>query len=346
MLEPPAIPQSIILGCLRSEWGLATPSLTFLPVGADIASAAYRAFAPDGSSYFVKLRLGPFDELAALLPAWLATQGVREIIAPRPTLSGRPVAHTPDFSVLVYPFVAGHDAYEGVLSDAQWFSFGRAVRQYQDAALPQALADQLPRERYDPKWRLALRTAMKDLDVTGRQDAVARRFVDFMVGRREQVLDLVDRTDRLAAALAADPPPCALCHTDLHPGNLLIRAGGDLFIVDWDAPLLAPRERDLMYPGGAQGFPGRPPSEEEALFYAGYGPVDVDVRALGYYRLERIIEDLAVISDQVLSPRVDTAGSGAADREQALGWAASNFEPGHTLEIADETYRRAAARLS
>ncbi|HSK88042.1 MAG TPA: hypothetical protein VK880_06795, partial [Anaerolineales bacterium] len=53
---------------------------------------------------------------------------------------------------------------------------------------------------------------------------------------------------------------------------------------------------------------------------------------LAYYRYERIIEDLAVICEQLLSTE-----EGGADRERSLGWFMTNFEPGNTLEIARKT---------
>jgi len=65
-----------------------------------------------------------------------------------------------------------------------------------------------------------------------------------------------------------------------------------------------------MYAGGGQFGNTRAPAEEEALFYAGYGHVDVDVEALAYYRYERIVQDIAVECDQVL-----LTDSGGDDRE-------------------------------
>ncbi len=168
-------------------------------------------------------------------------------------------------------------------------------------------------------------------------DPVARRLAAFLAEREAQVLDLVDRTQRLAEELRRAAPPFVLCHTDLHAGNLLLSGDGRLFIVDWDAPLLAPRERDLMYPGGGQGFLGRSPEEEERLFFEGYGDVRVDRRALAYYRLERIVEDLAIFCEQLLGQGGPVSGNAEPDREQALRWAMSNFEPGRVLEIADRT---------
>ena len=145
----------------------------------------------------------------------------------------------------------------------------------------------------------------------------------------------MERTERLAAALRARPIPLVVCHSDLHAHNILIDAHGRLYIVDWDDPILAPRERDLMFVGDAQGFLGYTAEEEERLFYRGYGPVEIDRTALTYYRYERIIQDLAIFSQQLLS-----TDEGGADRRQWLRFFMSNLEPGGTIAMtrrADDT---------
>jgi spectinomycin phosphotransferase len=68
------------------------------------------------------------------------------------------------------------------------------------------------------------------------------------------------------------------------------------------------------------------------VFYEGYGKTEINLAALAYHRYERIIEDLVVICEQLLS-----TDEGGADRERSLGWFRSNFEPGGTIEIADKT---------
>ena len=87
--------------------------------------------------------------------------------------------------------------------------------------------------------------------------------------------------------------PLVVCHTDLHAGNVLVDAAGGLHLVDWDAPLRAPRERDLMYAGAGQFGNRRFPAGEKALFYACYGDIPVHSDLLSHYRYARIIEDLA-----------------------------------------------------
>jgi spectinomycin phosphotransferase len=68
------------------------------------------------------------------------------------------------------------------------------------------------------------------------------------------------------------------------------------------------------------------------VFYKGYGKTEINRTALAYYRYERVIEDLAVIAEQLLS-----TDEGGADREQAYRWFISNFEGGGTIAIAERT---------
>jgi spectinomycin phosphotransferase len=143
------------------------------------------------------------------------------------------------------------------------------------------------------------------------------------------VLDLVERTERCVQTLQAHSPGFVLCHSDLHAGNILIAPNGAFYLVDWDNPILAPKERDLMYAGGGQFGEARTPQQEEVLFYRGYGEVQIDSNALAYYRYERIIEDIAVYCEQLL-----LSSDGGADREQALRYLMSNFQPNGTIEIA------------
>jgi len=146
----------------------------------------------------------------------------------------------------------------------------------------------------------------------------------------------VERAAELASVVQAKPLEAVLCHSDIHGGNILIRTDGQppvLYIVDWDDPILAPKERDLMFIGG--GIDNIWKTErEQAMFYQGYGKTEIDLTALTYYRYERVIEDLVVICEQLLS-----TDEGGADRERAFGWFTSNFEPGSTIEIAADTAR-------
>ncbi len=123
-----------------------------------------------------------------------------------------------------------------------------------------------------------------------------------------------------------------VCHSDLHGNNVLVGAGDALVVVDWHAPILAPKERDLMFVGGGVGGAWNQ-DRQAAWFYEGYGHAAVDPVALAYYRYERIVEDLVDYGQRILG------GQGnAADREEGLRRLMSGFLAGNVIEMAHRAY--------
>jgi spectinomycin phosphotransferase len=329
MLEKPDLQDEKIIACLQDGYELRVVQVAFLPLGADLNTAVYRGVADDGTPYFVKVRRGVFDEIAVALPKFLSDRGIAQIIAPVSTRKGQLWAGLDPFQLILYPFIEGHTGFEVDLSDLQWVDFGAALKSIHNALVPPALTRRIQRETYSPQWREIVKTFVGRVDNENSSDPVAARLAAFLKAKREEILDLVGRAERLAQTLEAPSPEFVLCHSDIHAGNILIDANGALYIVDWDNPILAPKERDLMFVGGGQGFAGHTAQEEETLFYRGYGQTQIDPIALAYYRYERIIQDIAVFCEQIF-----LTNDGGGDREQSLRYLISNFLPNNTIEIA------------
>jgi spectinomycin phosphotransferase len=328
MLEKPDLQDEKIIACLRDEYGLLVVQVAFLPLGADRNTAVYRVVADDETPYFLKLRGGTFDELAVALPKFLSDQGIVQIIAPLATKTGQLWAKLDAFKTILYPFVEGHNGYEVGLSDRHWVDFGTALKRIHTAAVPPALIRRIQQETYSPQWREIVKAFLARVEDDVVDDPVAVKLATFLKARRDEILDLVGRAERLAQALQAQSREFILCHSDIHAGNILIDANDAFYIVDWDDPILAPKERDLMSVGAGLMGAGHS-SQEEALFYRGYGQTQVDPIALAYYRYERIIQDIAVFCEQIF-----LTNEGGADREQSFQYLTSNFLPNGVLEIA------------
>ncbi len=330
MLEKPDIPDELILSRLQDEYHLHHARLAFLPLGADLDTAVYRVDTEVKTAYFLKLRKG-FEEITVLVPLFLKSLGIQGILVPYKTGSNRHWADFGDYKMILYPFVAGKDGFEMELSDPYRRSLGAALREIHGAQLPPEFKRHIPGEDFSPQWRESLKSLQALAENKRFDDPAAAELAMFMKSKRGEIARLVARTEELASGLRSKPLEFVLCHTDIHGGNILISDTDELYVVDWDNPLLAPKEHDLMFIGGGidQIWMGE---REEALFYAGYGKTEIDLAALAYYRYERIIEDLAVIGEQLL-----LTNEGGADRERSCGWFRSNFEPGNTIEIADKT---------
>jgi len=121
----------------------------------------------------------------------------------------------------------------------------------------------------------------------------------FMKKHKAEIHRLVDRAEQLCQKIQYQLPELVLCHADIHGGNVLIDRNDAIYIVDWDSPSMAPKERDLMFIGGGVANVWNN-SHEEGLFYKGYGKTEVNLTILAYYRHERIVEDIALYGQQLL----------------------------------------------
>jgi spectinomycin phosphotransferase len=230
---------------------------------------------------------------------------------------------------MLYPFIEGSDGYHIDLSEQHWFEFGKALNNLHNIEIPPSIKNQIQKEMYSPQGRKKVKNALQLVKTNSFSEPTAASLALFLMIKRYEIYDLVEHAENLAARLQTEPPPFTVCHSDAHAGNILIDKNDHLYIVDWDNPILAPKERDLMFPGGAQGFRGHTLIEEEILFYRGYGQTEVNQTALAYYRYERVIQDLAVYCEQLLM-----SDEGGEDRERSLQYLKANFLQGNTLETA------------
>jgi spectinomycin phosphotransferase len=327
MLEKPDIPDSLIQSRIELAYRLGPVQVTFLPLGVDINSAAYRVDAGDGAAYFLKVRQGAFDELSVELPHFLKDAGVEAIIAPLASVSGRLWGElSEDYHMVLYPFVHGEDGYQVGLSDSNWHDLGANLKKVHTARLPRRLRERLPVEDYTPHWREVVRRLQAQVERGVFGDPLPAELASFMREKQSLIERIVGRAIQLALELSVREPAFTLCHGDLHPGNLFLSDEDSLYIVDWDDAILAPKEHDLMLLGAGMGIDE--PRQVE-LFYQGYGLVQVDRPALAYYRYERIVRDLAAFGEQVFSTR----GKGG-DRAQAVEYFKGQFEAGNVVEAA------------
>ncbi len=192
MLEKPDLQDEKIIACVQAEYGLHVATIAFLPLGADLNTAVYRVTADDGTSYFLKLRSGVFDETSVALPKYLSDQGSVHIIAPLATSTGQLWANLDTFKVILYPFVEGRNGYEVDLSDRHWIEFGAALKRIHSVVVPSTLISRIQRETYSPRWRDIVKTFMARVETDTFDDPVAAELAAFLQSKRTEVLDLVD----------------------------------------------------------------------------------------------------------------------------------------------------------
>ena len=331
MIEKQPLSLQRIIDCLNTDYGIAVATLTFLALGADVNASVYKAHTHDGLSYFVKLKRGHYHDISVTVLSLLQSSGIQQIIPPIKTIHGRPTQHIDDFTLIVYPFVEGQNGFCYNLTDDQWVTLGKVLRQVHEFDVPPSIKDRIRREVYSSKWREAVRLLYPDIDGKLTGDEPALKLQMFMKDHRVAIHRLVDRAEQLSQKIQDQSLEFVLCHSDIHGGNVLIDVNGAIYIVDWDEPIMAPKERDLMFIGGGVANVWNNPHEEK-FFYKGYGKTKINTTILAYYRHERIVEDIAVYGQALL---LTTAGG--EDRPEMYKQFIAMFEPRGVVDIAFKT---------
>ena len=336
MLEKPDLSDDRIIEGARDTYAVVIVELEFLPIGHDSGAWVYRAESDAGTTYFLKLRKLPIDEISLKVPRFLKDGGMTQVVAPiAPVLGERLFGTVGDYALILYPFIVGQSAMKVGLTDSQWVEYGTIFRDLHATRLSESLRRQIPCETFVSSWGRGVRQLQARTDASDDLDPRAREIVAIWTSQRNQISRIVDRVDELGRTLQARSFDFVLCHTDLHLNNVLIDSHGRLLAVDWDAPLLAPKERDLHFVTGSRvGVAiGR---REEDLIFQGYGPTVLDWPALIYFRYEWVCGDLLDYGEVALGTR----GSGDAARDDAIRQSRSIFEPGCALATADALARR------
>lgn len=323
-------PQSI-MECLNANYGIAATRLLLLPLGADMSASVYKAETYAGASYFVKLKSRSSYDLSVELLALLQASGIQQIIPPIKTTDGKLTQYINDFTLTVRPFINGKNGFCYHLIDDQWVALGKILKQVHAFDVPASIKDRIRKENYSSKWREAVQALDAHLDDNLTGDEPALKLQAFMKEHKTVIDRLVNRAQALGEKIQEQAPEFVLCHSDIHGGNVLIDENGSIFIVDWDDPIMAPKERDLMFIGGGVANVWNHPHEEE-FFYKGYGKTEINNTILSYYRHERIVEDIAEYGQALL-----LTSNGGEDRLEMYKQFRGCFEPNGVVDIAFKT---------
>lgn len=320
-----------IIECLKTSYGIEITLLIFLPLGADMNAMVFKAQSHEGRRYFIKLKRAYNHEMSIAITKVLYEAGIQQVIVPVHSITGQEIQRIGDFTLIVYPFIEGEDGFSRELSNDQWFLLGKMLRQIHSIELPSHIKSKIRKEAYSNTWRKSVRSLINSIESKVQQDEIALQLLEFIKEKKAIILRLVERAEALSQNLKEQPTNFVLCHSDIHGGNVLIDKNNTIYIVDWDEPMLAPKERDLMFIGGGVANVWNKPQEEE-FFYKGYGIANINRTILAYYRHERIVEDIALISQEILmNPLVES------DRQKIYKQFVDMFEPRGVVDIAFKT---------
>jgi spectinomycin phosphotransferase len=321
MREQPMIPEEHLRACLQVQYDLSPVTLEFLPRGHDYNAGVYQVVSEQGTAYLLKVTARPLYEPACLVPRYLYEQGITSVVAPVPTRSGALWTKLTDWTVIVYPWIAGDSSLTGMTNE-QWMEVGRIFQRIHQVRLQPERFPSLRKETFDPiayaQWVHTFETQYLHSQHGGSDSE--RAVCASWVAHQSTIHTAVTTLEKLAEMIRACSFPHVICHADLHARNLIRDRAGQVFVIDWDEVMLAPKERDFIFI--------REPQAN--AFWEGYGVIEIDWTLLSYYLWERVIQD--VIEDtQNVCFKDDLAEETKADIAQSFQ---ASLEGGNNIAAA------------
>jgi spectinomycin phosphotransferase len=317
MLEPPPLSKEKMISSLQASYNINVSKLEFLLIGNDPNAWVYKVHT-DNTPYFLKAKRLPIYEPSLIIPHYLKEQGLEQVVAPLPTKTRDLYTTLDDFALMLYPFIDGDTGMNLGLTDEQWLEYGTFLQRLHAVKLPDELSQQVQKETFSPKWFRMAKTLHETILERDYSNFFEKDLIEFWKTRHEEISKILARTEELGKLLQAERLEFVLCHTDIHTANLLVDANGKLFVVDWDNPMLAPQERDLMFI-----------DVKKDLFYRAYGQTEVNKLALAYYHYEWVIQEISDYANRVFSSEF-----GEETKHAALQSFLELFEPDNVINVA------------
>lgn len=290
MREQPGIPEEQLRACLEEQYDLLPVTLEFLPLGLDYNAWVYRVVSEQSTAYLLKVTSRPLYEPRFLVPRYLNDQGITSVVAPVPGRSSALWTKLADWTVIVYPWISGDSSLTGMTNE-QWKEVGTIFKRIHQVMLPPSGFESLLKETFDPteyiRWVRTFEAQHLHAQHDGSESSRALR-ADW-VAHQSTIHTVVTSLEKLAGVLQRRAGPYVICHADLHARNLIRDQAGQVFVIDWDEVMLAPKERDFIFV--------REPYAD--AFWEGYGQREIDWVALTYYLWERIVQDLISCAQDV-----------------------------------------------
>jgi spectinomycin phosphotransferase len=329
MIEKPDILDEKIITTLNENYPIPISRIEFLPIGNDATAFSYRVEARGGNWYFLKLKTNLSNLASLFVPRFLKDHDIEQVVAPIPTRTQKLFEEMDGFAFILYPFIPGNEAMKVGMSDGQWTEFGSVLKEIHFTRLPSEIARFVKREDFIPKWsRLALEM-QKQIDAGHFDDPYQKELAVFWKDKRETIQAVIERAELIGQNLQQANLEFVLCHADIHTANILVTPSRELFIVDWDDALFAPKERDLMHVLEEN----RIQTREEQRFFAGYGNVEINQLALAYYRYEWCVQEIGDFGNRVFL----TKDIGESTKQESVEGFIELFSKGDVIEKALRT---------
>lgn len=233
---------------VSDEYGIAVATLTFTPKGEE--AYCYIVESEGGERAFLRAQLARhgdnLESVYAITRALHNRGGLHQVLSPLPTRQGALTWRYSDYTVALFPFIAGVSAYEIELPDSGLDDVAALIARLHGTA--KELLPPLTREIFQHPFGGPIRRALAiAAEAPSAMTSRQRMGCTLLLQERDDLLATLDMVDAWGRSLRQLGPVSVPTHGDPNLSNVLIDTDGIISLTDWGEVALGPRERDLAF---------------------------------------------------------------------------------------------------
>jgi len=154
--------------------------------------------------------------------------------------------HIRDFQIALFDWISGRTAEEHKLTDTQLERLGELLAKIHQS---KTIIGEYPvRENFTIPFKnrfLAICDSMSK--ISGNSTKYRTRLKLFLGPHGQEFMQELETLEKLQRKVKTKNLEYVNCHGEPSPGNILSSDNGEIHLLDWDDPIFAPKEKDLLF---------------------------------------------------------------------------------------------------
>ena len=245
MLTESRIDRSLLKTVIQEKFGLSVVNFTLVP-----RWEAVRAFIVEGSNhekFFLKMYVddGVPDSAFRFAYDLFAKAGIRNIAHPIPTSNGQIHIQIAGFHIALFNLISGKTAEEQKLTDGQLERLGQLLaRTHQSKTV---IGEYSVRENFEIPFKDRIVAVFNEMSrITGNSTKYKDKLKSFLEPHRKKFMEELETLGGLQRKVRRKNLEFVNCHGEPSPGNVM-SSNGEVYLLDWDDPIFAPKDKDLLF---------------------------------------------------------------------------------------------------
>ncbi len=291
MLTEPNIDKSLFQLKIEDNYGFMVSRLTFIKGGE--ASWGYKVETIEEALYFCKIHNGlmEYEKRFELTYKLFNDAGIKNITHPIKTKNNGLIFLLDKYPVALFNFIEGSNSNDQPLTEKQRFALGKLLGTIHQAN--KVIGDYSIKEDFKYGNIDRLLETLNKIDTYLKDSSVYKsKTAKLLLENKDKILIRIKELEELGDKLRSQNIDFVICHSEPHAWNTMIDKTGEVYLIDWDDSLYAPKEKDLNM------------IKDDQVKLDGYksvvGNFEINQEIIHYYQMEWNISEIDAWSNSLL----------------------------------------------